>query len=78
MRPWPSFSSTRVSLPGSVVDAPQLIEMLPAQAMLFFLLEFQSRMLLPPEVAAAIQLVATTTRDGCAVRGHPLALSVKR
>ena len=46
--------------------------MLPAEAS-FFLVEFQSRMLLPPEVAAA-----TTIRDCCAVLGRMLALSVRR
>ena len=40
-----SFEYSRVSLPDSVVEAPPLIEMLPAEAK-FFLEEFQSRMLL--------------------------------
>ena len=44
---------SRVSLPDSVVDAPPLIEMLPAEAKVC-LEEFQSRMLLPPEVTAVI------------------------
>ena len=57
-----SYEHSRVSLPDSVVDAPPLIEMLPAEAR-FFLEEFQSRMLLPPEVAAVIQEV--TGELGC-------------
>ena len=51
-----SNENSRVSLPDSVVDAPPLIEMLPAEAQ-FFVEEFQSRMLLPPEVATVIQQV---------------------
>ena len=48
-----------------------------------FLEKFQSRMLLPTEVAAVFRksdrnLVATTIRDCCAVRGQVLALSVRR
>ena len=43
-----SYEYSRVSLADSVVDAPPLIEMLPAEARIF-LEEFQSRMLLPPE-----------------------------
>ena len=43
-------------LPGPVVDAPSPIEMLPAEARMF-LEEFQSRMLLPLEVAVVIQEV---------------------
>ena len=39
-------SARRVSFPDSVVDAPPLIGMLPAEARLF-LEEFQARMLLP-------------------------------
>ena len=49
-----SYEYSRFSLPESVVDAPPLIDVLPAEANIF-LEEFQSRMLLPPEVAAAIQ-----------------------
>ena len=51
-----SFEYSRVSLPDSVVGAPPLIEMLPAEARFFFL-GLQSRMLLPPEVAAVILVV---------------------
>ena len=47
---------SRVSLPESVVDAPPLVEMLPAEARCF-LEEFQSPMLLPSEVTAVIQEV---------------------
>ena len=52
---------SRVSLPDSVVDAPPLIEMLPAEARIF-LEEFQSRMLLPPKVAAVDQEVSGEPR----------------
>ena len=77
-----SFEYSWVSLLDSVVDAPPLIEMLPAEAR-NFLEEFEPRMLLPPEVAAVIRnseenLVATTIRDCCVVRGRMLDLSVKR
>ena len=57
-----SYECSRVSLPDSVADAPPLIEMLPAEAR-FFLEEFQSRMLLPPEVATESQEV--TGEPGC-------------
>ena len=50
-----SYEYSRVSLPESVVDAPPLVEMLPAEARFF--LEFQSRMLLPSLVTAVIQEV---------------------
>ena len=43
-----SYEYSRISLRNSVVDAPEAR---------FFLEEFQSRMLLPPEVAAVIQEV---------------------
>ena len=46
-----SYEYSRFSLPDSVVDAPPLIDLLPADAKTF-LQELQSRMLLPPEVAA--------------------------
>ena len=51
-----SCEYSRVSLPDSVVDAPPLIDMLLAEARIF-LEEFQSRMMLPPEVAAATQKI---------------------
>ena len=47
---------SRVSLPDSLVDALPQIEMLPVEAKVL-LEEFQSRMLLPPEVPAVIQEV---------------------
>ena len=74
----PGFSSNvgscEYSLPDSVVYAPPLIEMLPAEAR-FVLEDFLSRMLLPALVAAVIQEVrgnldATTIRGCCAVRGR--------
>ena len=76
-----SYESSRVSLPDSVVDAPPLIDILPAKAHIF-LEEFRSRMLLP-EVAAAIQEirgepVGTTIRDCCAVRDPMFVSSIKR
>ena len=46
-----SYEYSRVSLLGSVVDAPPLIKVLPAAAK-FFLEGSQSRMLPPPEVDA--------------------------
>ncbi|CAK0791289.1 unnamed protein product [Prorocentrum cordatum] len=49
-----SYEYSRVSLPDSVVDAPFLTTMLPAQAKQY-LEEFASRMLLPPREAALIR-----------------------
>ena len=55
-----SYEYSRVSRPDSVVDAPPLIEMLPAEAG-FFLCSLG--MLLPLEVATVIQEVAA--EPGC-------------
>ena len=51
-----SYEYWRVSLPDSVVDAPPLVEMLPVEARII-LEQFQSRMLLPPRIAAVFQEV---------------------
>jgi hypothetical protein len=58
-----SHEHSRVSLPDSVVDAPSLATMLPAQAKQC-LEEFASRMLLPPQEAALIRASAAATAAG--------------
>ena len=68
-----SYENSRVSLRDSVVDAPPLFEMLPAEAK-FFLEEFQSGMSSPSEVAAVIEEVEE--EPGC--RNDPRLLCSAR
>ena len=74
-----SYKYSLRSLCNSVVEALPLIDMLLVEATIF-LEEFQSLMLLPPEVAAVIQeirgnLVATMIRDCRAARDRMFVLS---